>query len=80
MCRSIGTHWEALCVNGNSVNTSHGISYFHKFGVEHIPKEINKLIGIKNIISNIYKTQAEDSIMYRYFCIGFIGFCLKAKD
>ena len=32
--KSIGVHWIALCVNGNSV------TYFPSFGVEHIPKEI----------------------------------------
>ena len=26
---------------------------FHSFGVEHIPKEIKKFIGNKNIITNI---------------------------
>ena len=45
---SIGTHWIALYVNGND------IIYFDSFGVEHIPKEIKKLIGNKSII-NIYR-------------------------
>ena len=30
---------------------------------EHIPKEIKKLIGNKNIITNIYRTEAYDLIM-----------------
>ena len=33
------THWIVLYVNDNE------IIYFHGFGVEHIPKEIKKLIG-----------------------------------
>ena len=45
---SIGTHWIALFVNDNNV------TYFDNFGVEHIPKEIRKFIGNKNIITNIY--------------------------
>ena len=45
---SIGTHWIALYLNGND------IIYFDSFGVEHIPKEIKKLIGNKSII-NIYR-------------------------
>ena len=49
---SIGTHWIALYVNDNNV------TYFNSFGVEHIPKEIRKFIGNKNIITNIYRTQA----------------------
>ena len=42
--------------------------YFHSFGVEYIPNEIKKLIGNKNIITNIYRIQAYDSIMSEYFC------------
>ena len=33
-CKSIGTHWIALCVNDDSV------TYFDSFGVENILKEI----------------------------------------
>ena len=33
----------------------------------------------KNII-NIYKTQACDSILCQYFCIGFIDFMLKGQS
>ena len=38
------------------------------------------MIGNKNIIPNIYKIQAYDSIMCGYFCIGFIDFMLKGKS
>ena len=48
--------------------------------VEPIPKEIKKLIGNKNVIRNIYRIQAYDSMMCRYFCIGFIDFMLKGKS
>ena len=61
-------------MNGNK------IIYFDSFGVEHIPKEIKKFIGNKNIITNIYRIQAYDSIMCGYFCIGFIDFMLKGKS
>ena len=44
---SIGTHWITLCVNGNN------IIYFDSFGVEHIPREIKKLIGNNNVKTNI---------------------------
>ena len=54
--------------------------YFDSFGVEHIPKEIEKFIGNKNIITNICRIQAYDSIMCGYVCIGFIGFILKDKS
>ena len=34
----------------------------------------------KNIITNIYRIQANDSIMCGYFCTGFIDFILKGKS
>ena len=43
--------------------------YFDSFGVGHIPKEIRKFIGNKNIITNIYSMQAYDSIMSGHFFI-----------
>ena len=33
-----------------------------------------------NIIRNIYRIQAYDSIMCRYFCIRFLDFMLKGKS
>ena len=67
-----GTHWVSLFVKTNEA------IYFDSFGIEHIPNEI-KLIGNKNIISNIFTIQAYDSIMCRYFCIEFINYMLKGK-
>ena len=43
-------------------------------------KKLKKLIENKNIITNIYRIQAYDSIMCGYFCIGFIDFMLKVKS
>ena len=54
--------------------------YFDSFGVEHIPEEIKKFIGNKNIVANIYRIQAYDSIRCGYFCIGFIDLMLKGKN
>ena len=56
------------------------VTYFDSFGVEHIPKVIRKFIGNKNIITNIYRIQAYDSIICGYFCTGFIDFMLKGKS
>ena len=53
--------------------------YFDSFGVEHIPKEIKGFVNNKNIKTNIFRIQAYDSIMCRYFCIGFIDFMLAGK-
>ena len=70
----IATHWIALYVNNKTV------TYFDSFGVEHIPKEIKKFINNKNIIANIFGLQAYDSVMCRYFCIGFIDVMLKGNN
>ena len=70
----IGTHWVALYIYNNDV------TYFDSFGVEHIPKEIIKFIGNKNIKTNIFRIQAYDSIMCGYFCIGFFNFMFKGKN
>ena len=56
------------------------ITYFDSFGIEYIPKEIKKFIGNKNIKTNIYRIQANNSILCGYFCIGFIDFMLKDKS
>ena len=55
------------------------VTYFDSFGVKHIPKEIRTFINNKNIKTNIFRIQAYDSIMYGYFCIGFIDFMLAGK-
>ena len=60
--------------------TAENVTYFDSFGVEHIPKEIKKLIRHENIITDIYKIQAYASIVCGYFCIGFITFRLKVKS
>ena len=56
------------------------VTYFDSFGVEHVPKQIRKFIRNKNIITNIYRIQAYDSIICGYFCIGFSDFMLKGKN
>ena len=56
------------------------VKYFDSFETEHIPKEIKKFIGNKNVITNIYRIQACDVIMCGYFCIGFIDFMLNGKS
>ena len=69
---SIETHWIALLVNGNN------IIYFNRFGVWRSYSKRNK--KNKKIITNIYRIQAYDSIMYGYFCIGFIYLLLHNKS
>ena len=59
----IGTHWNSSSMNNN------GVTYFDSFGVDHIPKEIKKLIRSKNVKVNMFRIQAYDSIVCGYFCI-----------
>ena len=63
----------ALYVNGNNV------TYFDSFGVEYIPKETEKFMKYKNIVTNINRLQAYHSIMNIYFYIEFIDFMFKGK-
>ena len=60
--------------------TTNNIVNFDSFGVEHIPKEIKRFIGNRNIITNIYRIQVYDSIMCGYFFIRFIDLMLKGKS
>ena len=69
----VGTHWIALFCNRNE------IVYFNSFGVEHVPEEIKEFVGNINLIANIFRVQANDSLMCGYFCIGFIDFMLAGK-
>ena len=52
-----GTHWIALFVKTDKV------IYFDSFGMEHIPKETEHVIGNKDIKASIFRLQAYDSIM-----------------
>ena len=70
----VGTNWIALYVKNNE------ITYFDSFGVEHVPKEFKRFVGHKNIKTNIFRIQADNSIMYGYFCIGFIDFMFAGRS
>ena len=50
-------HWIALHALNNNV------TYFDSFGVEDISKEIKKIIGNKNLRTNIFRIQAYNSVM-----------------
>ena len=49
------------------------------FGVEHIPEEMKKFIANRNIKANIFRVQANNSVMCGYFRIGFIDFMFANK-
>ena len=63
-----------MYVNGSN------IIYFDSFRDKNTPNELQKTIGNKNMITNIYTMQAYNSIMRGYFCIGFIDFMLTFKS
>ena len=67
-------HWTALYVKNNEA------IYFDSFGVEHVPEEIKRFIGHKNTKINIFRIQADNSIMCGYFCIGFIDFMFAGRS
>ena len=72
--KDAGTHWIALYVKNKKV------VYFDSFGVEHVPKEMIKFIKNKDIIANIFRLQAYNSIMSGYFCIKFIDYMFDDKN
>ena len=69
----VGTRCIALSCNKNE------IVYFDSYGVAHAPGEIKEFVGNKNIIANIFRVQANNSVMCGYFCNGFIDFMLTGK-
>ena len=73
-CADVGTHWIA------SFCEKKQIVYFDSFGVEHVPEDIKEFIGNKNIKANIFRIQANNSVMCGYFSIGFIDFMLASKE
>ena len=70
----VGTHWVPLFCNRSE------IVYFDSFGVEHVPEEIKEFVGNKNIIVNIFRVPANNSIMCGHICIWFIDFMLAGKE
>ena len=69
-----GTHWIVIFMKFNK------IVYFDSFGVEYIPREKMERIKNKNIKTNIFRIQDNNSIMCCYFCILFIEYMLNDKN
>ena len=72
----------ALCVGRATLKDvqNNNVIYFDSFGVEHILKEMKAVIDCSlSIATNIFRIQADDSIMREYFCLGFIDFMLAGK-
>ena len=58
---------------------NNNVTYFDSFGVEHIPKEIKKIIDKSIVVTNLFRIQAYDSVICGHFYIEFIGFMLAGK-
>ena len=69
----VGTRWVDLFYNRSE------ILYFDSFGVENVSEEIKDFIRHKNLKANFFRVQANNSIMWRYFWIGFIEFMFAGK-
>ena len=69
----IGTHWIALYVYNKTV------TYCDSFGIEHIPKEVKKFIGNRNIISNTYRIQIMTQFCVVIFVLVLPIICLRVK-
>ena len=71
--KNTGTHWIVIFMKNNEV------IYFDSFGVEYIAKEMREKIGNRNIKTNIFRIQDNNSTMCGYFCILFIEYMLNNK-
>ena len=56
------------------------VTHFDSFGVEYIPKEIENFRGNKNVTKNVFRIQANYSVMCEYVSIGITDFMLKGKS
>ena len=55
------------------------VTYLDSFRAEYFNPRNKNIIANKDIETNNYRIQANDSIMCGYVCIGFIDFLLKGK-
>ena len=51
----------------------------HWSALFEFPEEIKEFVGNKNIIANIFRAQANHSVICSNFCTGFIDFMLAGK-
>ena len=61
--KSKRTHWVTLFIDRNTS------VYFDYFGIEYIPQEVLSKIKDKWITNNIFRIQADDSMMCGFYCI-----------
>ena len=66
-------------INRNSLDSFYMLMALTALELKIFQKKLQKIIGNKNIIRNIYRIQAYNWIMCGYFCIWFTDFMLKGK-
>ena len=52
-----------------------GQIYFESFGIEYILKEILKMIVNKSVTANIYRIQANNSMIFDTFILDLLLLC-----
>ena len=52
-----------------------GQIYFESFGIEYILKEILKMIVNKSVTTNIYRIQANNSMIFDTFILDLLLLC-----
>ena len=68
-----GTHWVSLFIDNNLA------LYFDYFGTGYIPQEVLNKIRDKSITHNIFRIQANKSVMCGFYCMAFIEYMLSRK-
>ena len=71
---NIRTHQDAIYIKSDP------LIYFSSFVAEHSQKEAKKFIGNRNIIANVFRIQAYNSLMFGYSCHRSIDFMLNNKS
>ena len=56
-----------------------GQIYFESFGIEYILKEILKMIVNKSVTTNIYRIQANNSMIFDTLILDLLLLCWKTK-
>ena len=69
----VGTHWIAFCVKKMKLFT------LIVLVLNMFLKKSKDLLDIKTQKTNIFRIQADTSMMCGYFCIGFIDFVCRKK-
>ena len=52
---------------------------FDSYGVEYIPKEVQKIIFNNSIVTNIYRKQTYHPLICGYFSVEFVDLMIKGK-